>query len=169
MTNELYLKTWGMGKRKDIKVLFCDVDGTLTDGKLYYGPEGELLKAFHVHDGHGIKEWIKKGGVFVIVSSRESLALARRFQELAVGEVYQAVQDKAVFVKNWLKEHGYSTKEAAYIGDDVNDLEAMRIVGISACPANAVSQVKEEVDYVCDQNGGEGALREFVDYLLKKR
>ncbi len=157
-----------MAKKKDIKVLFCDVDGTLTDGSLYFSANGEMLKVFHVKDGHGIKEWIDSGRVFVVVTSRESEAVRARCRDLGIQEVHCGINNKQTFLEHWLKEHGFTLKQSAYIGDDVNDLAAMKQVRISACPADAIEQVQNIADYICDLPGGKGAVREFIDYLLKK-
>ncbi|MCS6983691.1 MAG: HAD-IIIA family hydrolase [Leptospiraceae bacterium] len=157
-----------MGKRRDIKVLFCDVDGTLTDGSLYYSANGEIIKVFHVHDGQGIRDWLQNNRIVVVLSSRQSDSLKSRFAELGISELYQNVQDKATLVKEWLQSHGFEKHQAAYIGDDVNDLKAMKLVALSACPVDAHPQVREAVDYVCDLPAGRGAVREFIDYLLKR-
>lgn len=157
-----------MAKRKNIKVLFCDVDGTLTDGLLYFGPNGEALKVFNVKDGHGIKDWMNSGRVFVILTARDSDATKARCKELGVSEVFCNVSNKRAFMEHWLRDHGFHLKQCAYIGDDINDLEAMASTHIAACPSDALEVVKKKADFICKLPGGRAAVREFIDYLLKR-
>ena len=149
-----------------IKMLVMDVDGTLTDGHIYIGDEGEIMKAFHVQDGYAIAHILpQKGIVPVIITGRSSKIVQRRAAELRITHLYQGVTDKLSVLKKLAAEFGAASDEIAYIGDDVNDMECIRYCGLTACPADAVSVVQETVQLVCSRNGGNGAVREFIDKL----
>ena len=149
-----------------IKMLVMDVDGTLTDGHIYIGDEGEIMKAFHVQDGYAIAHILpEKGIVPVIITGRSSKIVQRRAAELRITHLYQGVTDKLSVLKKLAAEFGAASDEIAYIGDDVNDMECIRYCGLTACPADAVPVVQETVQLVCSRNGGNGAVREFIDKL----
>lgn len=151
-----------------IRLLVMDVDGTLTDGRIYVGAEGELMKAFDVKDGYAIAHILPQLGITpVIITGRASAIARRRAEELKITELHQGVSDKLAKLKEVAERLGVSVREAAYIGDDLNDLDCIRACGLSACPADAVAEVREAVDYVCTQAGGHGAVRELVDTLLR--
>lgn len=149
-----------------IKMLVMDVDGTLTDGCIYIGAEGEMMKAFHVQDGYGIAQILPKLGITpIIITGRSSEIVEKRAAELKITHLYQGVSNKLTQLKAVAAELGAAPEEIAYIGDDLNDLECMRYCGCTACPADAVPEVLEAVDYVCKRNGGRGAVREFIEML----
>ncbi len=152
----------------NIKVLIMDVDGTLTDGHIYMGPDGEAMKAFHAKDGYGIVELGNMGILPVIITGRKSRIVENRAEELQIKHLYQGVPDKLSKLKEILKTLNCSQDQMAYIGDDLNDLACIDYCGMSACPADAVEEVKTTVDYVCTHKGGQGAVREFIDYLRKQ-
>lgn len=149
-----------------IKILVMDVDGTLTDGKIYIGSDGEMLKAFNVKDGLGISKLRTNNIIPAIITGRKSEILKRRSEELKIEELYQGEENKIGKLKELVERYKCSLSEVAYIGDDENDLQCMRVCGYTGCPADAVESVKNEVDYICDKKGGEGAVREFIDVLL---
>ena len=152
-----------------IKMLVMDVDGTLTDGCIYMGPDGEAMKAFNCQDGYGIAQILPKMGIVpVIITGRTSRILENRAAELKIGHLYQKVADKLSLLKSLAEEMGIAREEIAYIGDDLNDLECMQYCGFSACPADAVSGVVSAVDYVCSRNGGRGAVREFIEFICSR-
>jgi 3-deoxy-D-manno-octulosonate 8-phosphate phosphatase (KDO 8-P phosphatase) len=152
-----------------IKMLVMDVDGTLTDGKLYIGNQGELMKAFSVKDGLGITKMRVQGIIPVILTSRNSEIVANRANELNITEVYQGEEDKVSKLKEIIKIFGFSFNEVAYIGDDDNDLDCMELCGYNGCPADATDDVKKVVDFICKSSGGEGAVREFIEHMLASR
>lgn len=152
-----------------IKMLIMDVDGTLTDGKVYYGESGEEMKAFHIKDGLGIVKIQKYGVVPVIITGRKSAIVERRARELSVKEVYQGVVDKVGAADRVFEKYGIEADEAAYIGDDENDLAVMSRCGIVGCPQDAAEAVKDISTYVAKSKGGEGAVREFIEWLLKRQ
>lgn len=152
-----------------IKYLVMDVDGTLTDGKIYMGNDGEVMKAFNIKDGCGIHDIaIPAGMIPVIITGRKSKILENRCAELGITEIYQGVSNK----KEKLEMVTKNLKSVAYIGDDVNDLICMQAVkasnGLVGCPVDAVEEVKKISDFVSSKNGGNGAVREFIDWILRK-
>ncbi|MDH4262959.1 MAG: HAD-IIIA family hydrolase [Spirochaetia bacterium] len=151
---------------KTLKVLFSDIDGTLTDGRLYYGINGEVMKTFHVKDGAGIKNWMSKGFEFGVISARSSEIISVRMKELNVTEIITGAGNKESILEDWLKLHGYTWENLCYIGDDINDLPVIKRAGFSAAPADAISVVLQAVNFCCETPGGMGAVREFIDFLL---
>lgn len=151
-----------------IKMLVMDVDGTLTDGCIYVGAEGELMKAFHVQDGYAIAHILPEYGITpVIITGRSSKIVEKRAKELKITHLHQGVSDKLTKLKAVAAELNAAPEEIAYIGDDLNDLECIRYCGLTACPADAVPEVLAAVQYVCKRNGGRGAVREFIDTIIR--
>lgn len=149
-----------------IKLLVMDVDGTLTDGHIYMSVQGETMKAFDVKDGYAIAHMLPRLGIEpVILTGRRSRIVERRAEELGIRRLYQGVTDKAARLEALFQEIGADPEEVAYIGDDFNDLPAIRLCGVTACPADAVEAVRTQVHYVCTAPGGRGAVREFVEFL----
>lgn len=148
-------------------MLVMDVDGTLTDGRIYMGATGEMIKAFDVKDGYGIVQLRKRGIVPVIITGRNSDIVSRRAEELGITEVYLGVSDKLQKLKDIAESYNCSPDQIAYIGDDLNDLECICYCGVTACPADAVEEVKALAGYVCKNQGGRGAVREFVNCICK--
>ncbi len=153
----------------DIKLIVMDVDGTLTDGKIYMGTNGEAMKAFDVKDGYAIVNMLPVNHIVpVIITGRRSGILENRASELGITELHQGEQDKVPKLKEVVAKYGASWSETAYIGDDLNDLPCIELCGITACPHDAVEEVKKRVTYVCMHDGGRGAVREFVEYMLNQ-
>lgn len=152
-----------------IKMFVMDVDGTLTDGKIYMGNNGELFKAFDIKDGYGVHEILPKNNVItVILTGRESQIVLNRAKELEITEVIQNAKDKVKVLYELAKKYAITFEEIAYIGDDIIDLEAMKLCKLSATPANGIKELKKIANYICKLNGGNGAVREFIEWLLKK-
>ncbi len=151
-----------------IKLLVMDVDGTLTDGHIYIGSNGELMKAFDVKDGYAIYHMLPANNITpVIITGRSSAIVAARAKELKITELHQGVSDKLAVLKEVAAKYNALPEEIAYIGDDLNDLDCMSYCGCTACPADAVDEVLETAKYVCTHNGGQGAVRDFVTHILK--
>lgn len=151
-----------------IKLFVMDVDGTLTDGRIYIGAQGEVMKAFDVRDGYAIANTLPALGIEpVIITGRKSEIVQQRAKELTITRLYQGVSNKLEQLKKIAEERQVKKEEIAYIGDDSNDLECILYCGMTACPHDAVSDVLKQVDYICTQNGGRGAVREFIDYLAR--
>ena len=158
--------------RENIKYLVMDVDGTLTDGKIYMGNDGEMLKAFHVKDGCGIHDLLIPTGIVpVIITGRKSKILENRCKELGIKKLYQEVEDKTLVLQQVLSETNSDFSNVAYIGDDINDFACMMQVreknGVVGCPCDAVRSVKEVSNYICNAAGGNGAVREFIEWILE--
>ena len=149
-------------------MLVLDVDGTLTDGKIYMSANGELMKAFNIKDGYALARLRQYGIEPIIITGRTSEIVKRRCEELGITELHQGVDNKATCLKNVCEKKGITTKQCAYIGDDLNDLDCMMLCGHKAAPADAMQGVRDIVDYVCQTRGGEGAVREYCDYLIEK-
>ena len=153
-----------------IKLFVMDVDGTMTDGHIYIGASGEMMKAFDVKDGYAIYHMLPAHNIIpVIITGRSSDIVATRAKELKITELYQGVSDKLAVLAAVAAKYGVTPDQIAYIGDDLNDLDAMAYCGLSACPADAVPEVLQAAEYVCKHNGGRGAVREFVEAILKDR
>ena len=152
-----------------IKILFLDVDGTLTDGQIYMGNNGEVFKSFHAHDAQGLRKLPKIGIDTLIITGRESNIVNLRAKEMNITEVYQNVLDKPSLVKEILKKKKIKKNEAAYIGDDENDLEAMLLCGNRACPKDATKRIKEISNFISEYDGGDGAVREYCEYIIDNR
>lgn len=152
-----------------IRYFIMDVDGTLTDGRIYMGPAGEICKAFHIKDGCGIHDLLIPSGIKpVIMTGRESEIVLNRCKELGITQVWQGVSDKLDKLLSIVGGDGLG--ETAYIGDDINDLSCMKAIikagGIVGCPADAADQVIDIAGFVSKKKGGEGAVREFIEWLL---
>ena len=152
---------------KQIRLFATDVDGVLTDAGMYYSESGEELKKFNTRDGMGIKLLQRAGILTAIVTQERTKLVARRAEKLTIPEVHQGVMDKLSLVREMAARHGFSLDQVAYIGDDINDLETLKAVGFSATPADGLPQVTAVVDYVCVKKGGEGAVREVIEMILK--
>lgn len=162
-----------------IKFLVMDVDGTLTDGKIYMGSQGELMKSFDIKDGCGIKDILPEYGITpVIITARTSQSLEKRCKELGITSLYQGIRNKLEKLDYVLKEKSlrdnceYKYSDVAYIGDDILDLQCMEPIklagGIIGCPLNAVSEVVKVSDFVSVNRGGDGAVREFIEWLVRE-
>ena len=151
---------------RKIKMLVIDVDGTLTDGKIYMGASGEVMKAFSVKDGLMISRLGNFEIVPVIITGRSSDILVNRCKELKITEIYQGIDNKKESLKEIIKKYQYCLEEVAYIGDDINDLECMVYCGLKGCPKDAANEVRAIADFVSSKNGGNGAVREFIEYII---
>lgn len=159
-----------MENNLDIKLLVMDVDGTLTDGKIYMGESGELCKAFNVKDGYGIKELLPRYGInTAIITGRTSQILEKRCEELNINFLYQGISNKIDKLNALMSTLKIFPENVAFIGDDLNDLECMRYVSFSGCPADSVKQICDISDFVSSKKGGEGAVREFIDYIVRRK
>lgn len=149
-----------------LELMIFDVDGILTDGTLYYGSDGEVVKAFHVLDGHGLK-WLRSAGITTaIVSGRASPIVVRRAAELGIEHVIQGVDDKRIAVDALLRELGKSNRVTGFMGDDVMDIPVMRRVGFAATVPHAANTVAAYAHWMSARAGGHGAVREVCELIL---
>ena len=151
-----------------IKLLVLDVDGCLTSGELLYSAEGIESKAFNVKDGLGITTWIKMGFNVAIITGKTSPMVAKRAKELGVKHIFQGIKDKDRVLKELVKNLSLQMYEVAGIGDDLNDYNMLSLVGRSFTPNNGVDEIKNIVKTVLSKNGGDGAVREMIDIIVKE-
>ena len=149
-----------------IRLLVLDVDGTMTDGGVYYDATGNELKKFAIKDGAGLVLARTAGIRVMICTGRECEAVRRRAADLKITDIYQNISRKADFLRDFMARNGYAREEAAYCGDDLNDLAAMALCGFVACPADAAGPGLGRADFICRQKGGEGAVRGTVEEIL---
>lgn len=154
-------------KAKKIKLLILDVDGVMTDGSIILDNEGNELKRFHVRDGHGIKMLGRAGIKTGIITGRKSKVVEIRARELGITDVFQKVYKKSAVYEKLLKKYKCGDENAAFMGDDIVDVELLKRAGLSAVPADADEGTTRYADIVTKRNGGKGAVREFTDLILK--
>jgi len=154
---------------KEIKMLLLDVDGVMTDGGMYYTEQGDEFKKFNTKDGLIIRKLTKSGFPVGILSSGFNKSLIRsRAELLGIQKIFVGTRPKKEVLLEWCEDMDISPQEMAYIGDDLNDVEMMQLVGLSACPADAVERIKSEAKVVLKQKGGAGCVREFVENYLSR-
>jgi 3-deoxy-D-manno-octulosonate 8-phosphate phosphatase (KDO 8-P phosphatase) len=152
-----------------VQMLVLDVDGVLTDGRLYYGARGESLKVFHVRDGHGIKEVAAAGITVAIISGRKSAAVTRRARELGIRHVIQGATDKLASLTKLTTARSLSFDQCACVGDDTPDAPVLRVAGVAIAVADGHRDALAVADLVTSRPGGSGAVREVCDWLLDAR
>jgi YrbI family 3-deoxy-D-manno-octulosonate 8-phosphate phosphatase len=160
-------------KLKKIKAIFTDVDGVLTDGKIILGNHPPIyasspieLKSFHVHDGMAITLAKRCNIIIGFITSRSSEVVNRRAEELHVDYLFQGAKNKAVYIKRICEDKGLTPDEVCFIGDDITDIPAFRIVGFSATVLDAPEEVKSHVDFISLKNGGQGAVRDIIRHIM---
>lgn len=153
---------------RKIRILVIDVDGTMTDSGIYYDDSGNELKKFSTRDAAGFFAAHELGIKTMIVTGRECEATARRMKELKVDYLCQNIKDKVGYINEFMKKNHYQRNEIGYIGDDLNDLAAMRLVGFVACPADSCQEVIEMADYISGFNGGCGVVRDVIEHILRE-
>jgi 3-deoxy-D-manno-octulosonate 8-phosphate phosphatase (KDO 8-P phosphatase) len=154
--------------QRQVRAIALDVDGVLTDGTFWWGPNGEEFKRFHFLDVMGIARARRTGLVFALISGEDSPLVGRFANKLGIEDVYTGCRDKAAAVRAFADRHGFELDEMCFMGDDVNDLPAMAIVGLSAAPSNAHFTVRERVTLATTSAGGSGAVRELIDQLVAR-
>lgn len=154
-------------RARRVRLVLTDVDGVLTDGGVYYSARGEEMKRYNIRDGMGVVR-LKEHGIEVGIVTRESTSIvAKRAEKLHITLLYEGVTDKMKTLREITKKMGLDTNAIAFIGDDVNDQEVLREVGLSASPDDALPAVLSTVHYVCSLSGGSGAFREFAELILE--
>ncbi|MGL5904430.1 MAG: KdsC family phosphatase [Cetobacterium sp.] len=151
-----------------IKLIVLDVDGTLTDGKLYISNFGDEMKAFNVKDGLGITQAISLGKEIAIITGKTSEIVNKRCSELGIKEIHQGIKNKIGILDSILEKYNISYDNVAYMGDDLIDLAVMKKCKIAGAPKDSVEEVLQIANFISSKNGGEGAVREFIEYILKK-
>lgn len=149
-----------------IRLFAMDVDGVLTDAGMYYSESGDEWKKFDTRDGMGIKLLQQAGLVTALITQEQTKLVIRRGEKLEIPEIHQGVRDKLAVLRQLADKYRLTLAQVAYIGDDVNDLAALKAVGLAAAPADCVPPVSKVVRYLCRKKGGEGAVREIADLIL---
>lgn len=152
-----------------IKLFAMDVDGTLTDGKIYIGCNGESMKAFSPKDGLGIKLLLRHDIIPAIITGRTSEIVKNRCQEIGIPILFQGIRDKAAILKELMKKYDLKQEQVAYIGDDMNDLAPIKMAGVTFAPADCATQLVPYVDYVLSKRAGDSPVREAIDMILQDR
>lgn len=154
-------------RARAIRMVITDCDGVLTDNGVYYGAEGEILKRFSIRDGMGVERLRTLAGIATgIVTGEQSPSIRRRVEKLGIEECHLGILDKAAVLQSIACRRTLPLAAIAYIGDDINDLGAMSLAGLCACPTDALPEVKNRSDFICTQAGGHGAFREFAEFIL---
>lgn len=154
---------------KKIKLAAFDVDGVMTDGSLTFLEDGREVKTYNAKDGQGIVMLNKKGFITAIITARENGTVQKRAEILEITKLFQGQKNKLKALEELCKVYNLTPDEIAYMGDDLPDLCVLEKVGLSACPNDAVEEVKKVCKFVCSKGGGKGAVREFCDFILKNR
>lgn len=153
-------------KLTHVKLLAMDIDGTLTDGAMYYSSQGDSLKRFDTRDGMGITLLHLAGIQTAFITSEDTDIVRKRAEKLKINHVYLGIKRKNEVLSELCKKLGLRFDEVAYIGDDINDLPAFSIAGVAACPSDAHTTVQQQADIICSRKGGYGAVREFSEMIL---
>ena len=163
----LYMKS--SKSAKNIKILLTDVDCVLTDGGMYYTSNGDVMKKFYTRDGMGVNMLRRKGIPTIIVTKEKTQMVKKWAKKMNIEYLYDGIQQKETILKIISKKYNVKNSEIGYIGDDINDIELLKMVGFSATPNDGIIEVQKIVHYICKKNGGEGAFREVADLLLRYR
>jgi 3-deoxy-D-manno-octulosonate 8-phosphate phosphatase (KDO 8-P phosphatase) len=156
-------------KKEGIRLLVMDIDGTLTDGKMNFSAQGEMFKAFDVKDGYGIHDILPANNIVpAVITGGTSAIVERRCRELEIPILRLGARDKLPVLRGILEELSMSEENVAYIGDDDNDLECMRFAALAGCPADASASILAAADFVSSKNGGDAAVRDFIEWLCER-
>lgn len=158
-----------LDKCKNIRIMLTDVDGVLTDGGMYYDQRGDIMKKFHTRDGMGVT-LMKKHEIPTIIITKERTQMVKQWaKRMKIEKLYDGIIKKDKILEKICKKYEVKPNEVAYIGDDVNDIDLLNIVGLSICPNDAIKEVKNNCDYICKIKGGEGVLREIADIIISTK
>lgn len=154
---------------EEIKMVIFDCDGVLTDGKITYTGDAVEIKSFHAHDGMGFTLLHRAGVISAIITGRNSKALEQRCKDLDIKNLYQGVQKKLKVAQKLLEKYRFKWNQVIYMGDDWNDIPVMQKCALSACPHDAMPEIKHQSDLVTERKSSDGAAREVIDYILYKK
>lgn len=152
--------------RNIINLILLDVDGTLTDGKLYVNDDGNIMQSFCIKDGLGLTGWLKLGKEIAIITGRKNNSIIHRANDLGIKHVFTGISDKGKIAKKLINDLDLKKENVAAIGDDLNDISMFKEVGLSFAPANCAQSLRGYVDVILEHTGGNGAVREMIEYLL---
>ena len=159
--------TDALARARAVRLALFDVDGVLTDGRLYYGPAGEAMKVFNILDGHGLRMLAASGVATGLLSGRNSEAAAARARELGMAHVILGADDKLAHFERLREQLGLEAAQCSFVGDDLPDLEVLQHCGFAVAVANAVAEVKASAHLVTRAGGGSGAVREFCEFVMR--
>lgn len=158
-----------LNRAKKIKLVITDVDGVLTDGGMYYTANGDIMKRFHVRDGMGVT-LLRKNNISTIIITKEQTPMVKKWaKRMKIKRLFDGVQQKEKILQRICTQFKVKQDEIAYIGDDINDIELLKMVGFSAVPKDAILIAKNNSNYICKKKGGEGALREVAEIILSAK
>jgi 3-deoxy-D-manno-octulosonate 8-phosphate phosphatase (KDO 8-P phosphatase) len=152
---------------KQITTFVFDLDGVLTDGALFVFPDGQFIRRMHIKDGFALQLAIKKGYRVVVISGSQAEPVITRLNKLGVHDVYMQITDKKKKLQEYIRQHGLQWSEILFMGDDIPDYEVMQNVGLSCCPADAASEIRETSTYISLVAGGQGCVRDVIEKVLK--
>jgi len=144
-----------------------DIDGVLTDGMVLPTTDGDLLRRMNIKDGFALQHAVKKGYRVVIISGGASKSVEIRLKRLGIDDIFLAAKDKVKILNSYMNEHGLKASEIIYMGDDIPDLEVMKLCGVKTCPKNAAIEIKQISDYISDKDGGQGCARDILEQVLR--
>jgi 3-deoxy-D-manno-octulosonate 8-phosphate phosphatase (KDO 8-P phosphatase) len=153
---------------KKIKAVALDIDGVLTDGTFIWGPNGEEYKQFSFSDVMGISLASKAGIIFALISGEDNVLIGRFAEKMKISDIYKGTNDKAAALISFSKKYKLELNQICFMGDDVNDIGALELAGLSAAPANAHKSVKKKATLITEKSGGQGAVRELLDIIITK-
>ncbi len=156
-------------KAKRVRLLILDVDGVLTDGQIVIDDRGVELKSFNARDGHGLKLLMRADIQVALLSGRESEATRRRASDLGISKIYQNIHNKIEAYQEIMNENGLADHQVGYVGDDLVDLPVLRRVGFAAVVSDSIDEIKPFADYITQRDGGKGAVREIIEFILKSQ
>ena len=152
-----------------IKLVITDVDGVLTDGGMYYSNKGDIMKKFHARDGMGVT-LLRRQKIPTIIITKEKTKMVKEWsKKMSIDYLYDGIQNKASLLPKILRKYKIQTKNIAFIGDDVNDIELLQKVGLSVTPNDGIDEIKKISDYICKNNGGNAVFRELSDLILSSK
>lgn len=167
--NKIEISPTASSVYNSIKYIVVDVDGTLTDGSIYYDDNGNELKKFNTKDAAGFFTAKVCGISTIVITGRKCRATETRMKEMQVDLLAQGIVDKVKYIKDYLKNNNIDKSELAYIGDDLNDYSGMQLASFKACPSDAAEEIKKIANYISPYAGGQGAFRDVICYILKQR
>ena len=154
-------------KLRDINTFIFDVDGVLTDGGLYILPSGEFMRKMNAKDGYALKLALMKGYSIAIITGGKENNIKERLNKLGIKNIFLNAHNKLPILENYLQKNNLDVHKTLYMGDDIPDLECMKKVGLSCCPKNAVTELKDIADYISPLNGGAGCVRDIIEQVLR--
>jgi 3-deoxy-D-manno-octulosonate 8-phosphate phosphatase (KDO 8-P phosphatase) len=166
-TSYLNSTTMFLEKLKHIKAFVLDVDGVMTNGMLLVTESGEFLRQFNIKDGYALQLAVKRGFKIAVVSGARSKGVEHRLRGLGINDIYLGLDSKTAAYNEFIEKNGLMPQQVLFMGDDIPDLELMRMAGLAVCPADAVEEIKAVAHYISPKNGGDSCVRDIIEKVLK--